>query len=139
MGTAPVAMEARRVARTSMRSVWWRRLRMTVVASLCWMGTMTRWISRSCSRARMRDVEVCGERLAERLGDRVHPAVGDEQFPDDPADLTLQVLGPGGDLRPLEFQVEVLTLGAGPLAPPAASVSCDADSSCSRRPASVAR
>ena len=49
-GTPPVAIEARSVARTSMRSVRLRRLRMTVVASLCWIGIITRWISASCAR-----------------------------------------------------------------------------------------
>src|ERR1700722_17581321 len=83
-GTPPVAIEARSVARTSMRSVRLRRLRMTVVASLCWIGIMTRWISASC------------------------PRVGDEQLPDGLADLTPQELGPGGGLGPLELESQVL-------------------------------
>jgi len=58
--------------------------------------------------ARPRDVDVGGQRLTQRLGDRVRSPVGDEQLPDGLADLTPQELGPGGGLGPLELEPQVL-------------------------------
>ena len=57
---------------------------------------------------RPQQVDVGGQRLAQRLGDRVRPPVGDEQLPDRPADLTPQELGPGGGLGPLELEPQAL-------------------------------
>jgi hypothetical protein len=60
-GTPPVAIEARKVALTSTRSVRFLRLRSIVVASLRWIGSMTHWISSS-------------DRLAQHLAVRVQRA-----------------------------------------------------------------
>ena len=98
-GTPPVESEWRTVLRKSSGPLRpCRRLRASRTASFRDRGCRALRRATSSSRAGVHDVDVLGQRLAQRLGQGLAPPVGHQPSPDLVLDLALEAVHPGLEL-----------------------------------------